>query len=449
MKKNEIVEVEITDLSYEAMGVGHVDGETVFVNNALPGEIVKAKILKTKKAFAFAKIEEIIKESPDRVKVPLRQYLQTGLASLAHLKYDKQLEFKHQQVAELLKKVHLDQIKVNATLPSPLQDSYRNKAQVPVREVNGKLEIGFFRRHSHDLVPLEDFFTNDKEIDRVLLAVRDILRENHVPAYDEVKHQGEVRYLEVRRGIATGEIMVILVCLHKEFPRLAKVVDQIKEIAGVKSIFLNHNPRKTNVILGTSDYLLWGKRYIDDKIGDLTFEISPQSFFQINSSQTPRLYDLAIKQAGLKDSDLIVDAYSGIGTIGLSAAKYVKEVRGVEVVKAAVKDAKNNARINQIHNAKYYAGKAEDLMPKWAEKGLKTDVIFVDPPRKGLSPDFIEAAVKTGPEKIVYISCNPATLVRDMQLFMEKGYTTDEVSPVDMFPQTPHVECVTVLKRTN
>lgn len=166
--------------------------------------------------------------------------------------------------------------------------------------LNGKLEIGFFRRHSHDLVPLEDFFTNDKEIDRVLVAVRDILLENHVPAYDEVKHQGEVRYLEVRRGIATGEIMVILVCLHKEFPGLAKVVDEIKEIAGVKSIFLNHNPRKTNVILGTSDYLLWGKRYIDDKIVDLTFEISPQSFFQINSSQTPRLYDLAIKQAGLK-----------------------------------------------------------------------------------------------------------------------------------------------------
>lgn len=180
----------------------------------------------------------------------------------------------------------------------------------------------------------------------------------------------------------------------------------------------------------------------------MTFEISPQSFFQINSLQTPRLYKLAIDQAGLTKDDLIVDAYSGIGTIGLSAAKYVKEVRGVEVVKAAVKDAKNNARLNQIHNAKYYVGKAEELMPKWAAEGLKTDVIFVDPPRKGLTKEFIDAAVKTGPKKVVYISCNPATLVRDMQILMEAGYTTNLVSPVDMFPQTPHVESVTVLERT-
>ena len=448
MKKNEIVEVEITDLSYEAMGVGHVNGETVFVNNALPGEVVKAQILKDKKSYAFARISEIVKESPDRVKVPLRQYVQTGLTSLAHLKYDKQLEFKQKQVKELLSKAHLDQIKVAETLPSPLETGYRNKAQVPVRMVKGQLEIGFFRRHSHDLVPLEDFFTNDPEIDRVLLAVRDILREKRIPAYDEEKHQGQVRYLEVRRGTATGDMMVVLVCLDRDFPGLHAVVDEIKEIAGVKSIFLNHNSKRTNVILGEHDYHLWGKRYIDDKIGDLTFEISPQSFFQINSLETPRLYKLAIDQACLTKDDLIVDAYSGIGTIGLSAAKYVKEVRGVEVVKAAVKDAKNNARLNQIHNAKYYAGKAEELMPKWAAEGLKTDVIFVDPPRKGLTKEFIDAAVKTGPKKVVYISCNPATLVRDMQLLMEAGYTTDLVSPVDMFPQTPHVESVTVLERT-
>ena len=447
MQKNQIVEVEITDLSYEAMGVGHVDGETVFVTNTLPGEIVKAKILKAKKNFAFAKIEEIVKESPDRVKVPLRQSVQGGLASLAHLTYDKQLAFKKRQVVELLKKAHLDDIEVADTLESPLKTGYRNKAQVPVRTVKGQLEIGFFRRHSHDLVPLEDFFTNDPEIDRVLVAVRDILREYHVPAYDEEKHAGEVRYLEVRRGVATGDLMVVLICLHKDFKGLKEVTDAISEIDGVKSIFLNHNPQKTNVILGKHDYHLWGKKYIDDKIGDLTFEISPQSFFQINSSQTPRLYKLAIDQADLKPSDMIVDAYSGIGTIGLSAAKYVREVRGVEVVKAAVKDAKNNARLNQIHNAKYYAGKAEELMPKWADEGLKTDVIFVDPPRKGLTPEFIDAAVKTGPEKVVYISCNPATLVRDIQLFMDQGYTTSLVSPVDMFPQTPHVESVTVLER--
>lgn len=447
MQKNQIVDLEITDLSYEAMGVAHLDGLTIFVTNALPGEIVSAKILKVKKNFAFAKIEKIKKESPDRINVKLRQWVQTGLASLAHIKYDKQLEFKRKQVVNLLQKAHLDDIEVGETLPSPEEIGYRNKAQVPVRNFKGKLDIGFFRRHSHDLVPLTNFFTTDPEIDRVLVAVRDILRKNHVPAYDEVHHKGEVRYLDVRRSKATGEIMVILITLHKDFPQLKKITREISEIDGVTSIVLNHNPQKTNVILGKKDYLLWGNDYIIDKIGDIKFKISPQSFFQINSLQTPRLYNLAIEKADLKPDDVVIDAYSGIGTIGLSVAKHVKEVRGMEVVKPAVDDANNNARLNGITNAKYVVGKAEEVMPKWAADGLKTDVIFVDPPRKGLTPEFIDAAVETAPKKIVYISCNPATMVRDLQLFQEKGYDFKRIDPVDMFPQTPHVEAVTVLEK--
>lgn len=447
MQKNQIVDLEITDLSYEAMGVAHLDGLTIFVTNALPGEIVSAKILKVKKNFAFAKIEKIKKESPDRINVKLRQWVQTGLASLAHIKYDKQLEFKRQQVVNLLQKAHLDNIEVGETLPSPEEIGYRNKAQVPVRNIKGKLDIGFFRRHSHDLVPLTNFFTTDPEIDRVLVAVRDILRKNHVPAYDEIHHKGEVRYLDVRRSKATGEIMVILITLHKDFPQLKKITREISEINGVTSVVLNHNPQKTNVILGKKDYLLWGNDYIIDKIGDVKFKISPQSFFQINSLQTPRLYNLAIEKADLKPNDVVIDAYSGIGTIGLSVAKHVKEVRGMEVVKPAVDDANNNARLNGITNAKYVVGKAEEVMPKWAADGLKTDVIFVDPPRKGLTPEFIDAAVETAPKKIVYISCNPATMVRDLQLFQEKGYDFKRIDPVDMFPQTPHVEAVTVLEK--
>lgn len=447
MQKNQIVDLKITDLSYEAMGVAHLDGLTIFVTNALPGEIVSAKILKVKKNFAFAKIEKIKKESPDRINVKLRQWVQTGLASLAHIKYDKQLEFKRQQVVNLLQKAHLDEIEVGETLPSPEEIGYRNKAQVPVRNIKGKLDIGFFRRHSHDLVPLTNFFTTDPEIDRVLVAVRDILRKNHVPAYDEVHHKGEVRYLDVRRSKATGEIMVILITLHKDFPQLKKITREISEIDGVTSIVLNHNPQRTNVILGKKDYLLWGNDYIIDKISDVKFKISPQSFFQINSLQTPRLYNLAIEKADLKPDDVVIDAYSGIGTIGLSVAKHVKEVRGMEVVKPAVDDANNNARLNGITNAKYVVGKAEEVMPKWAADGLKTDVIFVDPPRKGLTPEFIDAAVETGPKKIVYISCNPATMVRDLQLFQEKGYDFKRIDPVDMFPQTPHVEAVTVLEK--
>lgn len=447
MQKNQIIELEITDLSYEAMGVAHYEGMTVFVNNALPGEKVKAKILKVKKKFAFAKIEKIIKESPDRINVELNQWMQTGLASLAHLKYDKQLEFKRNQVVNLLKKAHLDDVKVDETLPSPEETGYRNKAQVPVRAINGQLEIGFFRRHSHDLVPMTNFFTTDPEIDRVLVGVRDILRKFKVPAYDEIHNKGEVRYLDVRRSKATGEIMVILVCLHKDFPQLPKVAAEISNIKGVVSIVLNYNPKKTNVILGKKDYLVFGKSQITDKIGDIEFKISPKSFFQINSLQTPRLYDLAIEKAKLKPNDVVVDAYSGIGTIGLSVAKHVKAVRGIEVVKDAVEDANENAKLNDITNAKYVTGKAEEIMPRWANEGLKTDVIFVDPPRKGLTPEFIDAAVKTRPKKIVYISCNPATQVRDLEMFKEYGYDFDEISPVDMFPQTPHVESVTVLTK--
>ena len=447
MKKNQIVDLEITDLSYEAMGVAHDEGLTIFVTNALPGEIVSAKILKVKKNFAFAKIEKIKKESPDRVKIKLNQWVQTGLASLAHIKYDKQLEFKRNQVVNLLKKAHLDDVEVGETLPSPEQAGYRNKAQVPVREINGQLEIGFFRRHSHDLVPLTNFFTTDPEIDRVLVAVRDILRKYRVPVYDEINHKGEVRYLDVRRSKATGEIMVILVCLHKDFPQLLGVAAEISQIHGVSGLILNHNPKKTNVILGKKDYVVFGNDQITDKIGDLKFRISPQSFFQINSLQTPRLYDLAIKKADLKPSDVVIDAYSGIGTIGLSVAKHVKAVRGIEVVRDAIKDAKDNAKLNGIDNAKYYLGKAEEVMPRWAKQGLKTDVVFVDPPRKGLTPEFIDATVKTGPEKVVYISCNPATMVRDLQLFQEQGYEFDRIDPVDMFPQTPHVEAVTVLTK--
>lgn len=447
MQKNQLVELEITDLSYEAMGVAHLDGLTVFVNNALPGEVVKAKILKVKKNFAFAKIEEILTPSPDRISVKLNQWVQTGLASLAHLTYQKQLAFKRMQVVNLLKKAHLDSIKVNETVASPEEIGYRNKAQVPVRMVSGKLEIGFFRKHSHDLVPLENFFTTDPEIDRVLLAVRDLLREMKVPAYDELHHKGEVRYLEVRRSRATGEIMVILICLHKDFPQLRKLAKAISQISGVVSVVLNHNPQKTNVILGKHDDLLAGKAQIVDKIGDISFSISPKSFFQINSLQTPRLYDLAIKQADLKPSDVVIDAYSGIGTIGLSVAKHVKEVRGIEIIDDAVRDANANAQLNQIHNASYVTGKAEEIMPKWAESGLQTDVIFVDPPRKGLTEEFIKAAVATQPKKVVYISCNPATQVRDLQMFMDLGYDFHEITPVDMFPQTPHVESVTVLER--
>lgn len=448
MEKNQIIKLEITDLSYDAMGVAHTeDGITVFVNNALPGEIVEAQILKIRKNLAFARVQNILVKSPDRIEVTKNQWVQTGLASLAHLSYDAQLAFKQKQVQNLLQKAHMDDVTVKETLPSPQITGYRNKAEVPVRQINGKLEIGFFRKHSHDVVPMEDFFTTDPKIDKILVATRDILRENHVTAYNEKTHQGAIKYLMVRVGHYTGDIMVVLVSTVKNFPQLPKVISEIQQLENVKSVVLNYNPQKTNVILGRKDILLGGNPYITDQIGDQKFMISPQSFFQINSEQTTRLYDLAVKQADLQKDDVVVDAYSGIGTIGLSVAKHVKKVIGVEVVKSAVEDAENNAALNRIENADFALGKAEEMMPKWEEQGLSTDVVFVDPPRKGLTPEFIEATVKTEPKKVVYISCNPATLVRDLQQFKDLGYKFDTIAPVDMFPMTPHIESVTVLTK--
>lgn len=447
MEKNEIVTLDIIDLSYEAMGVAHLDDLTIFVSDALPGEKVEAQILKVRKNIAFARVVKRLTTSPDRVDLKEKQLLQTGLASLGHLNYDAQLRFKKQQVVNLLKKAHLDDVEVEDTLPSPETTGYRNKAEVPARMINGQLEIGFFRKHSHDVVPMDQFFTTDKKIDDTLVAVRDILRENYIQAYDEKKHAGIIKYLMVRRGFYTGEIMVVLVSTQKDFPQLPKVIAEISQLPDVTSVILNYNPQKTNVILGKKDILLSGNPYIVDKINDLEFMISPQSFFQINSEQTSRLYKLAIDQAEIKTTDTVVDAYSGIGTIALSVAPYAKKVLGVEVVKSAVEDADNNAKLNHIENTEFSLGKAEEVMPKWAEDGLDTDVVFVDPPRKGLTSEFIQSAVKTQPQKIVYISCNPATLVRDLLEFKDLGYTFDKIAPVDMFPMTPHVESVTVLTR--
>ncbi|APT18868.1 RNA methyltransferase [Amylolactobacillus amylotrophicus DSM 20534] len=450
MEKNQIIKLEITDLSYDALGVAHTeDGITVFVNNALPGEVVEAQILKVKKNLAFARVQNILVKSPERIEVKKNQWVQTGLASLAHLSYDAQLKFKQQQVENLLQKAHLTDVTVKETLPSPQITGYRNKAEVPVRQINGKLEIGFFRKHSHDMVPLENFFTTDAKIDQILVATRDILRKNHVSAYNEKSHLGAIKYLMVRVGHYTGEIMVVLVSTVKNFPQLPQVISEIEQLPNVKSVVLNYNPQKTNVILGRKDILLAGNPYITDQIGEQKFMISPQSFFQINSEQTTRLYDLAVRQADLQADDVVIDAYSGIGTIGLSVAQHVKKVIGVEVVKSAVEDSENNAALNQIDNADFALGKAEEMMPKWQEQGLSTDVVFVDPPRKGLTPEFIEATVKTGPKKVVYISCNPATLVRDLQQFQELGYKFDTIAPVDMFPMTPHVETVVLMSRVD
>lgn len=449
VSKNEELTVTIEDLTYQGMGVAKVDHYPLFIENALPTEKVKVHVLKASKNYGFAKVIERLSTSDQRVEVTENHYLQTGIAPLQHLNYAAQLEFKRNQISELLNKVHLKNVEVAPTIGMDEPYHYRNKAQVPVRAVNGKLETGFFKKNSHTFVPLEDFLIQDKRIDEVIKEVRDVLRKFNIEAYDERKHSGVIRHIMVRRGYYTHEVMVVLVTRSKRIPMQDQIVEAIQtKCPDVCSIIQNVNQVSTNVILGKQDKLLAGKKQIKDQLNGITFNISPQSFYQVNPSQTEKLYQTVVKGANLTGKETVIDAYCGIGTISLTLAAKAAKVYGVEIVPEAIIDAKLNAAANGIENTQFETGMAEEWMQKWEEQGIKPDVIVVDPPRKGLAESLIESAVKMNPDKIVYVSCNPATLVRDLQLFLGKGYTIEQpIQPVDQFPQTVHVESVTVLSR--
>lgn len=448
--KNETYDVTIMDLTYQGMGVAKIEDFPIFVANALPGEEIAMKVIKVAKSYAFGRVQAWKSKSPDRVELKDKEYTQTGIAPLQHLAYPAQLEFKQHQIQELFYKVHLDDIEVSPTIGMEKPYGYRNKAQIPVRSVNGQLTTGFYRRNSHDLVPIEDFYIQDPEIDKAILVVRDILRKYHTAPYNETNHTGVIKTIMVRRGHYSHEMMIVLITRAKKIPMNFEIVEEIrKQLPEVKSIIQNVNPAQTNVLMGKEEKILWGSSVIHDTLLGLKFAISADSFYQVNPVQTDKLYDLAIQKAGLTGKETVIDAYCGIGTISLAVAKHAKKVYGVEVVEKAIQDAKINAKLNDIHNVKFSVGKAEEKMADWQHDGLQPDVIVVDPPRKGLAPEFITAAAEMAPKRIVYVSCNPSTLVRDVQTFMDNGYHVSQpVVPLDQFPQTPHVESVTVLKRT-
>ncbi|WP_019781961.1 23S rRNA (uracil(1939)-C(5))-methyltransferase RlmD, partial [Streptococcus sobrinus] len=326
--------------------------------------------------------------------------------------------------------------------------AYRNKAQVPVRRVKGQLETGFFRKNSHDLVPIEDFYIQDKEIDRLVVFVRDLLRRFDLKPYDEKEQTGLIRNLVVRRGHYSGETMLVIVTSRPKIFRIEQIIEKIPQtFPQVVSIIQNINEKNTNVVFGADFRTLYGKATITDSILGNHYKISAQSFYQVNTVMAEKLYQTAIDFSHLTKEDVVIDAYSGIGTIGLSLAKQVKQVYGVEVVEKAVQDAKENAQANGISNAEYVCAPAEKTMADWVKAGIKPTVIMVDPPRKGLTESFIRASVDTAPAKITYISCNPATMARDIKLYQELGYKLEKVQPVDLFPQTHHIECVALLKR--
>ncbi|WP_047021093.1 23S rRNA (uracil(1939)-C(5))-methyltransferase RlmD [Levilactobacillus brevis] len=446
VSKNERLDVTITDLTYQGLGVAKVEDFPLFIENTLPGEEVTIQVTKVQSHYGFARAVAWTQESPDRVKDVDKTYRQTGIAPLQHLAYPAQLKFKQHQIAELFSKSHQD-VEVAPTMGMDNPTQYRNKAQVPVRMIKGQLETGFYRQHSHELIPLTDFYIQDPAIDAAIIKVRDLLRQFEIPAYNEVSDKGVIRNIMVRRGYYSHEMMIVLISRTQKIPSQAQLVDQIHQaLPEVTSIVLNVNAKKTNVIMGNVTRVLYGKPTIEDTLMGLTFAISARSFYQVNPQQTEKLYQMAIDKAGLTGAETVIDAYCGIGTISLALAKHAKQVYGVEIVPEAIEDAKVNAQKNHLSNVTFAVNKAEDQMAEWQAAGIKPDVIVVDPPRKGLAESLIDSAAKMAPKKIFYVSCNPATLVRDVARFTELGYHVDgPVQPVDQFPQTPHVESVTVL----
>ena len=448
VKKNQKLTLTVDDLTYEGMGVAKVDNYPLFIAGALPNEKIEAVVVKTRKNFGYARALKYLTTSPDRV---ANDEQQSGITPLGHLKYEAQLKFKQNQIQQLLKKAHLEQIKVNPTIGMDNPYHYRNKAQVPVQKINGKLEVGFYRKGSHHFMPLKNFMIQDKRIDEVLQAVLKILNKYDLSAYDETTGKGLIRHLMVRRGFYSHEVMVVIVTNGKSFPHGDKIAMEIMQtLPDVKSVIQNVNSKNTNVILGKEDIKLAGNSTIQDELNGLKFDISAHSFYQVNPQQTEKLYTEAIKKAGLTGKETVIDAYCGIGTISLTMAKHAAKVYGVEIVPEAIADAKQNAQLNNLTNVDFEVGNAEEWMEKWNQAGITLDVIMVDPPRKGLTLSLIQSATAMKPTKIVYVSCNPATLVRDLQQFMDEGYhVTQPIQPVDQFPQTPHVESVTILEKTN
>jgi 23S rRNA (uracil1939-C5)-methyltransferase len=449
VKKNDVLEVEIIDLTHEGMGVAKIEHYPLFIENALPGEKAEIKVLKTGKSFGYGKVVRLIKASDQRV--PLRDANSTrvGISPLQHLAYDAQLTFKTNQVKNVMQRVaKLPDVPVLETMGMAEPWGYRNKAQIPVRKVDGQLQTGFFRKNSHDLIPMEHFYIQDPKIDAAILKVRDIMRKYSVKPYNESDNTGNLRHIVVRRGYHTGEMMIVLITrTAKLFPTSKIIPDILAAIPETVSIVQNVNPKRTNVIFGEEMILLHGADQITDTIFGLEFGISARSFYQVNPQQTEVMYNKVKDYAALTGEEIVVDAYCGTGTIGLTLAHQAKHVYGIEVVAEAVKDAEANATRNGIENASFTAGLAEEILPNMLTQGIKPDVVIVDPPRKGLEHSLVETLIETAPQRIVYVSCNPATLARDIALLTAGGYEAKEIQPVDNFPQTTHIECITLLQR--
>lgn len=446
--KNDFIDVVFEDLTHDGAGVAKVDGYPVFVPNGLPGEKAKIKVIKTNKGYGFGRLVELYERSEHRIDVPAEEAHKYGGTQLQHISYEGQLKFKEKQVREVLARIgKLEDVKIHPILGMEEPWHYRNKAQVPVGEKDGKLIAGFFKPRSHEIVDTNESLIQHPAVNEAIQTVKEICSELGIQAYDEGTHKGVLRHIMARYGKTTGEVMIVIVTRTWELPHKNTIVEEIvARLQHVKSIVHNVNSKRTNVILGEKTKILWGQEVIYDYIGDVKFAISALSFYQVNPDQTKVLYEKALEYAGLTGEESVIDAYCGIGTISLFLAQKAKKVFGVEIVPEAIEDARRNAELNGIENAEFAVGEAEVVIPEWYKQGNKADVLVVDPPRKGCDEALLQTIIDMKPKKVVYVSCNPATLARDLRILEDGGYKTVEVQPVDMFPQTTHVECVAHLR---
>ena len=447
-RKNDLVTLEIEDCGIDGEGIGKADGFTVFVKDAVIGDTVTAKIIKAKKNYGYGRLMEVLKPSPYRVEPKCEFARQCGGCQLQALSYDQQLVFKTNKV-----KGHLERIGGFTDIPmEPIigMDElfhYRNKAQFPVgRNKEGKIVTGFYAGRTHNIIENRDCALGVAENKEVLDRVIAHMEKYGIEPYNEATGKGLVRHVLIRYGYFTKEVMVCLILNGNKLPKEEQLVKSLCEIPGMTSITINVNKKRSNVILGEEICLLWGQEYITDRIGDISYRISPLSFYQVNPMQTQKLYAKALEYADLHGQETVWDLYCGIGTISLFLAQKAKFVRGVEIVPAAIENAKENAKLNGLENTEFFVGKAEEVLPReYKKNGVYADVIVVDPPRKGCDETLLETMIEMNPERIVYVSCDSATLARDLKYLCERGYELRKVCPVDQFGMTVHVETVVLL----
>ena len=446
IQKNQDYEVEILDNGIDGEGIAKINGYTTFIKGALKGERAKIKIVKANKDYGFGKLIEILKVSQNREEPICPNFNRCGGCNLQHMNYEAQLDLKENLVKNTLKKFLGKEVEVEKIIGMGNPYHYRNKAQYPVS--NGK--IGFYADRTHDLIENEKCSIQDETTDRLAKRAFELLKEHRNTCYDEKSRKGNVRHIMTRIGKNTNELMLVIVTNERKINGVENIVSILtKEYKNLVSIIQNINDKDTNVVMGKECITLYGEDYIVDRLGDYNFKISPLSFYQVNPVQTEILYNTAKDFAGLSPEDVVFDLYCGIGTISIFVADSVKQVYGVEIVEEAIEDAKINARINEINNTKFYAGAVEKLIPEMYRKGMTADIVFVDPPRKGCDETLLDTIVEMQPKKVVYISCNPATLGRDLRYLTANGFELKKVQPVDMFPMTGHVENVVLLAREN